>query len=152
MARDSQSLIRLLTYALNPKSFSISLRSLKSSPPTVKLDSLLVQWSLLSGQYRNNGSIDSKSDGKFNQIFTILFLTYYIIKILITMLIDDNSILLIYIGDAAIIFMNMIPRIYFHLFWITISLKSLLTALYYYLNENKSQLLVWLKPAQIAKG
>lgn len=141
---------RSLNYALNPKSASLSLDS-KPLPPIVELDSLLMSWGLLSGEYTNDGTIKSKTVGRINQLFILLFLFYYSMKFFIAMFIDDNSIILIYMGDWSLNFVHMIPRVFILSFWLSITLKSLTTTIYYYVNRNTGQL-NWFRISQLTKG
>jgi hypothetical protein len=150
MLSEFRSYIKTLKYLLNPKSVSL-LTSSKPRPPIVRIDFLLASWGLMSGEYMNDGSVKFSKLAKFNQIFNILFLVYYIVKLIVTDLMADNSIYLIYIGDAAVIFMDVCPRIYFHLVWISISIKALLTSINFYVNQNNGKL-CWLETTQLTKG
>lgn len=150
MPRNLISFIQVLKYIINPKSTSLS-SSLKPSPPKVRLDSVLVSFGLLSGEYENDGSIKDTKYGKYNQIFIISYLGYYTLKIFLSMIIADNSVLLIYIGDPALIWMKMCRRIYFHAFYIALTLKAFLVLLYYYFNRNSGKL-CWLRITQLSKG
>jgi len=145
-----RDLTRTLSYLINPESASLLLSS-KPRPQTVRLDSLFKSWGLLPGQYMNDGSIISTKFGKIHQIFTILVLGYHVIKLFITTLFDKDSIYLIYIGDMAIIFMDMCPRIYFHALWMSMLLNSFLMAICYYVNRNTDNF-CWLRTTQLTKG
>jgi hypothetical protein len=145
-----KSLTKTLNYLLNSKSASLSSAS-KPRPPLVKIDSLLISWGLLSGEYMNDGSVKFSKLAKFNQIFNFLFVVYFMTKSIVTDLMADNSIYLIYIGDVAVIFMDVCPRIYFHSQWISISIKALLISIYFYVNQNNGKL-CWLQTTQLTKG
>jgi hypothetical protein len=151
MSTKKSSDIKTLKYILNLKSVSLSTNSSKPRPELIESDSVLINWGLLSGEYKNDGSVKTAKFGKILQILTILFLGYYTIKLLILMFINDNSITLIYIGDVAVIFMNMCPRIYFNTFWFTISLKAFFISIYYFVNQNNGKL-CWLETTQLTKG
>ncbi len=144
------SYIKTLKYLLNSKSTSL-LTSSKQRPPLVRIDTLLISWGLLSGEYMNDGSVKFSKLAKFNQIFNFLFVVYFMTKSIVTDLMANNSIYLIYIGDAAVIFMDVCPRIYFHLQWISISIKALLTSINFYVNQNNDKL-CWLQTTQLTKG
>jgi hypothetical protein len=150
MLLELRSYIKTLKYLLNPKSVSLQISS-KPRPPIIRIDSLLKSWGLMSGEYMNDKSVKFSKLAKFNQIFNILFLVYNIVKFIITDLMADNSIYLIYIGDVAVIFMDTCPRIYFHLQWISISIQSLLISIYFFLNQNNGKL-CWLETTQLTKG
>jgi hypothetical protein len=150
MLLEFRSYIKSLKYLLNQKSVSL-LTSSKPRPPMIRIDSLLKSWGLMSGEYMNDESVKFSKLAKFNQIFNILFLVYYIVKLIVTDLMTDNSIYLIYIGDVAVIFMDVCPRIYFHLVWISISIQSLLMTIYFFLNQNNGKL-CWLETTQLTKG
>ncbi len=145
-----KSLVKTLKYLLNPKSVSL-LTSTKPRPPLVRIDSLLISWGLLSGEYMNDGSIKFSKLAKLNQMFNILYLVYYTTKLIVTDLMADNSIYLIYIGDVAVIFMDVCPTIYFHLQWMSISIKTLLISIYFYFNQNNGKLCC-LQASQLTKG
>ncbi len=151
MSRNLRSLVQVLKYLIKPKSFSLSSTSSKPSPPKVRLDSLLVSFGLLSGEYENDDSIKDTKYGKYNQIFIILYLGYYTLKIFLSMIIVDNSVSQIYIGDPALIWMKMCRRMYFHAFYIALTLKAFLVLLYYYFNRNSGKL-CWLRIIQLSKG
>jgi len=142
--------IETLKYLLNPKSVSLQISSIPR-PPIIRIDSLLKSWGLMSGEYMNDKSVKFSKLAKFNQIFNILFLVYNIVKFIITDLMADNSIYLIYIGDVAVIFMDVCLTIYFHLQWISISIKILLISIYFYFNQNNGKLCC-LQASQLAKG
>ncbi len=144
------SLAETLNYLFNSKS-TLFLTSSKPKPPLVRIDSLFISWGLLSGEYMNDGSVKFSKLAKFNQIFNFLFVVYFMTKSIVTDLMANNSIYLIYIGDAAVIFMDVCPRIYFHLQWISISIKALLTSINFYVNQNNDKL-CWLQTTQLTKG
>jgi hypothetical protein len=145
-----RSFAKTFKYLLNSTSASLQTSS-KPRPPIMRIDSLLISWGLLSGEYMNDGSVKFSKFAKFNQIFNISFLVYYTLKIIITELLEDNSIYLIYIGDIAVMFMDVCPRIYFHLLFISLSIKSLLISIYFYVNQNNGKL-CWLETTQLTKG
>lgn len=151
MSKRFESISKVLVYFFNSKSTSLSLTTLKPRPPEIQLDSVLKSWGLLSGEYMNDGSIRSTKFAKFNQLFIIFFFTYYLMKFLLAMFIEDDSILLIYIGDLTIIFMDMSPRIFFNTFYSIVSLKSLLVSINYLVNEKTGRL-SWLRITQLTKG
>jgi hypothetical protein len=145
-----RSYIKNLKYLLNSKSVSL-LPSSKPKPPIVRIDSLLISWGLLSGDYMNDGSVKFSKLAILNQIFNILHLVYFLTKVIVTDLMADNSIYLIYIGDVAVIFMDVCPRIYFHSLWISISIKMLLISIYFFVNQKNGKL-CWLETTQLTKG
>ncbi len=104
-----RSFAKTFKYLLNSTSASLQTSS-KPRPPIIKIDSLLISWGLPSGEYMNDGSVKFSKFAKFNQIFNISFLVYYTLKIIITELLEDNSICRRNSGDL----MDVCPRIYFH--------------------------------------
>jgi len=146
-----RSFVKIISYLINPKSTSLSSTSSKPRPPTIQLDSILELWGLIPGQYMNDGSIKSTKFGKFYQILIMSFLGYYTFKVFLTMFIDDDSILLIYLGDTTVIYISICPRIYVHALNFSISLKAFLISIYYFINRNTGKL-SWLKISQLTKG
>jgi hypothetical protein len=141
-----RSFAKTFKYLLNSTSASLQTPS-KPRPPIIKIDSLPISWGLLSGEYMNDGSVKFSKFAKFNQIYNISFLVYYILKIIITELLEDNSIYRRHSGDL----MDVCPRIYFHLLFISLSIKSLLISIYFYVNQNNGKL-CWLETTQLTKG
>jgi hypothetical protein len=90
MLTNISSDIKTLKYILNIKSVSLSTNSLKPRPALIELVSILNNWGLLSGEYKNDGSVKITKFWKILQILTILFLSYYTIKLLILIFINDN--------------------------------------------------------------
>jgi hypothetical protein len=81
----------------------------------------------------------------------LIFYTLYNLKIIITEWLEDNSIYLIYIGDFTVIFMDICPTIDFHFLFISLSIKSLLISIYFYVNQNNGKL-CWLQTIQLTIG
>jgi len=132
------SFYKTIKYLINPKSASISPKSWKPRPPEVELDTLLISWGLLSGKYRKDGTIESTKWAKFNQIFGILFLIHYGIKLIIAIMLNDNSVWIYYLGNCSVVLMTMFPRIYFEALMLSITIKSILVLFFY----KKSKILV----------
>ncbi len=89
MLLELRSYIKTLKYLLNLKSVSLQISS-KLRPLLIRIDSLLKSWGLISREYTNDESVKFSKLAKFNQIFNILFLVYYIVKLIVTDLMADN--------------------------------------------------------------
>jgi hypothetical protein len=81
-------------YLFNPNSASLSSTSIKPKPPEKHLDSLLIAWGLLPGNYDNQNIISTKLK-VFHQLFVVLFLWFNLIKLIIGLYLDDNLIIFI---------------------------------------------------------
>jgi hypothetical protein len=81
-------------------------------PPNIEIDSLLISWGLISGHYENDDNIQTRQWSRFHQLFTIAFLWYILIRFIVSIFLDENSVLIAYIGDISIVFNQMMPRIF----------------------------------------
>jgi hypothetical protein len=142
---------QIMKYLINPKSASILSNPYKTRAPDVRIDYLMRKWGLISGNYRNDGTIQSTNSGKIYQIFSIIYSIYYCIKIFIAMNLSDNSVWIYYIGDPSTAFMNMFSRIYLQIVLFLVTLKSFFMLLYYYFNQNTGRL-SWIGNSQSFKG
>jgi hypothetical protein len=118
------------------------------------LDSLLISWGLLSGNYENQNIISTKLFS-FHQLFVMLFLWLNLIKYIIGLCLDDNSDYLYFIGDVTVVFIPMMKRIFIQIFYIFCTLKASIIATYYcyyYYFSKGEKKFSWLHISQLTKG
>lgn len=115
----------------------------------IKLDYLLKSWGLLSGDYKTDGRIEITKWGKFHQIFVIIFWFFALLKLMVAIILEDNSIWVYYFCDVTAVFDYMSPRIYLLLLFILVTVKSLL--MFYYFNQSSGKL-CWLEITELIKG
>jgi hypothetical protein len=151
MSADYKSFYETVKYLINRKSSSIVADSGKPKVPNVDLNSLLRAWAIFSGQYTDDGTIITRKLAKFHQLFAIIFLLHYCLKIIVAMILNDSSVWNYYIGDLSIVYIETTPRIYIQLLLLFATLKSLCISLYFFFNQ-KSGKLCWLRIAELIKG
>jgi hypothetical protein len=140
-----------LWYLFDSKSYSTSAKTGTSVPPFIKVDSSLMSWGLLSGHYQFDGTIQTTKWSRFHQLFTIVFLLFMLIRSVLSIFLDENSIWIQYIGDVSITFKDMIPRIFYQVLILNATIKPTIMAIYFYMKEESDKL-SWLKIMQLCKG
>ena len=151
MQRKQSYVSSKLWYLFNSKLYSTSAKTGTSIPPLIEVDSLLISWGLLSGHYQNDGTIQTTKWSRFHQLFTIVFLWFMLIRSVLTIFVDENSIWIQYVGDFSIVLNDMMPRIFFQVVILNSSIKSAIVAIYFYM-KGESDKLSWLKIMQLCKG
>ncbi len=102
MQRKQSYVSSKLWYLFNSKLYSTSAKTGTSIPPLIEVDSLLMSWGLLSGHYQNDGTIQTTKWSRFHQLFTKVFLWFMLIRSVLYIFVDENSIWIQYIGDLSI--------------------------------------------------
>jgi hypothetical protein len=151
MQRKQSYVSTKLWYLFDSKLYSTSAKSETSIPPLIEVDSLLISWGLLSGHYQNDGTIHTTKWSRFHQLFTIVFMWVMLIRSVLCIFLDENSIWIQYIGDFSITLNDMMPRIFFQVVILNSSIKSAIMAIYFYMKEESDKL-SWLKIMQLCKG
>ncbi len=151
---DEKPVANKFKYLFNPNSASLSSKSIKPKPPEIHLDSLLIAWGLLSGNYDNQNIISTKLKA-LHQLFVVLFLWLNLIKLIIGSFLDDNSDYLYIMGDFSVVFIPMMKRIFIQIFYIFCTLKASIITTYFcyyhhFADENKK--FSWLNVLQLTKG
>jgi hypothetical protein len=143
--------LQIFKYVLSPKSSSYSCKSWKNNAPEVHLDSLFQTWGLVTGKYRDDGAIETTNYGKLIQKFFIFYSIIYLIDVIITMILKDDSVWIYYLGDPSVMIMKICPRIYFQMLIIPVLLKTILILLYFDYNQSNGKL-IWLEIPKLIKG
>jgi hypothetical protein len=140
-----------LWYLFDSKLYSTSSNAGTSLPPHIEVDSLLISWGLLSGHYKNDDTIQTTKWSRFHQLFTVVFLWLMLIRSVLSIFLDENSIWIQYIGDFSIAFNDMMPRIFYQVVVLSGTIKPAIMAIYFYMKEESDKL-SWLKIMQLCKG
>jgi hypothetical protein len=74
-----------------------------------------------------------------------------LIRSVLSIFLDENSIWIQYIGDLSITFNDMMPRIFYQVVVLSSTIKPAIVAIYFYMKEESDKL-SWLKIMQLCKG